>query len=88
MKKLLIIVIFLLILFTGCNKQIIDLKYKFDSVHLYEAKKCYKIKSWRDYDDSDQLQVILEDGTTIVLHSTDCALIKGDCPFCEENNNE
>jgi hypothetical protein len=22
------------------------------------------------------------------LHSTDCALIKGDCPFCEENNNE
>ena len=86
MKKLLSFILLLIVLITtcSCNKQIIDLEYTFDSVHIYETGKCYKIKRWNDYD-GDQLQVILEDGTVILLHSTDCALIKGECIFCKEH---
>lgn len=88
MKKILvtIVVCFLMVLMlSGCNRQIVDLNYKFTHVHFYETGKCYEIKSWRDYEESDQIQITLKDGTVILVHSTDCALIKGNCIFCEES---
>lgn len=81
----LILAVLMLFVITGCNAQLIDTNYKFDTVHIYETGKCYKIKTWRDYDNSDQLQVTLEDGTVLLLHSADCALVHGDCVLCKEH---
>ena len=33
-----------------------------------------QVQSWRDYDDSDQLQVKI-DGVTYLVHSEDCVLV-------------
>ena len=90
MKKLLITLLAIICLLfitttlTGCNYQMLDTNYKFDHVHIYETGKCYEIKSWRDYEDGDQIQVTLEDGTVMLLHSTDCALVNGDCVLCKD----
>lgn len=92
MKKILCLILFIIILAailfccTGCNKQVFDFEYTFDTVHIYETGKCYKIKKikkWKDFED-DQLQFVLEDDTVIVVHSTDCAMVKGTCPFCKK----
>jgi len=91
MKKLLILIltivclVFITFALSGCNRQLVDTNRKFEYVHIYETGKCYEIKSWRDYNDSDQIQVTLKDGTVMLLHSTDCALIHGDgCVLCED----
>ena len=86
--SLIVVMLFCSVVLVGCNKQVFDYNYKFNYIHLYETDECYKIKSWQDYDDSDQIQVTLEDGAIILVHSTDCALlylkdgIK--CPFCND----
>jgi len=90
MKKLFIIILSIVCLLfisatlTGCNLEVVDTNYKFDTVHIYETGKCYKIKTWRDFEDGDQLQVTLEDGTVLLIHSTDCALVHGDCVLCKD----
>ena len=33
---------------TGCNKQLVDLNYKYKKVHVFETHQCYEINSWRD----------------------------------------
>lgn len=86
MKKILALILMMLmvIVLSGCNYKLVDLKYNFKKVHVCEAGKCYEIKNWRDYEDGDQLQVTLEDGTVLLLHSTDCALVHGDCVLCKD----
>ena len=66
------------------NLQFTDINYHFEYVHIYETGKCYKIRSWRDYGNSAQLQVTLEDGTVLLLHSASCALVHGDCVICKD----
>ena len=70
---------------TGCNKQLIDTNYSFKRVHIFDTGECYKISSWRDYDDSDQIQVKLSTGETVLLSAAvHFALIDKDtCPFCK-----
>ena len=93
MRKLLIVLLsifcllFVIFALSGCNKQVFDFNYKFDHVHIYETGKCYEIKSWRDYDDSDQIQVVLKDDSVLLLHSTDCALVHGECVLCKYKKN-
>jgi len=67
---------------TSCNEQIIDLKLKFRRVHIFDTGECYEISSWTDYD-SDQIQVTLKTGETIVLSAgLRFALVEtNDCPF-------
>lgn len=70
---------------TGCNKQVFDTNYSFKRVHIFDTGECYEISSWRDYDDSDQIQVKLKTGETVLLSAgVRFALIdKTDCPFCK-----
>lgn len=70
---------------TGCNKQLLDTNYSFKRVHIFDTGECYEISSWRDYDDSDQIQVKLKTGETVLLSAgVRFALIdKADCPFCK-----
>lgn len=70
---------------TGCNKQVFDTNYSFKRVHIFDTGECYEISSWRDYDDSDQIQVKLKTGETVLLSAgVRFALVdKTDCPFCK-----
>ena len=68
---------------TGCNKQLGDLNFSFKRCHIFDTGECYEISSWTDYDDSDQVQVKLKTGETILLSAgVRFALVDKDvCPF-------
>lgn len=64
---------------TGCNKQIVDLTYKFDYaiISLPNGEVVEgKVQSWKDYEDGDQIQVKVSD-TTYLVHAANVALIGG-----------
>lgn len=75
MKKIIsfLIIVFLL---TGCNKQIVDLKYSFDkAICNYDGDKLIlEIDKWKDYD-GEQLQII-SDGKIYLISSNKCYLVK------------
>ena len=35
-----------------------------------------EVASWRDYEDSDQIQITSTDGTVYLVHSENCVLVK------------
>lgn len=78
-----IILLLLLVSLTGCNRQFFDTQYKFDHIYIFEKNETYEVKSWRDFEDGDQIQVTLEDGTVLLLHSSSCILYKGDDNYFE-----
>lgn len=86
MKKflLLLIILFITITLASCNYQPIDLTFNYNKVHIIETNKCYVITSWRDYEDGEQVQVTLNDGTTLLLSTNTSILIEGNCPICKE----
>ena len=85
MKTILICIILLVIMvlcLTACNKQIFDTKYKFTNAYIKVGDEWVdvEIEKWNDYEDSDQLQIILKDGTIIYTTSINCILYKGTLP--------
>ena len=84
MKKVVAIISLLVLMmcFTSCsNKQIFDTNYTFDRVYvkLGEEWKDLEVKTWKDYD-GEQLQLKLQDGTVLIVHSANCILYKGKLP--------
>ena len=75
------------LLLTGCNKQLIDMDYKYNMVHIYETNQCYELDSWKDYE-GEQLQLNLKDYGKTLISSTDCLLVKDTCPICEKQKTE
>ena len=81
MKKILAILMIMLLMvatLSGCNKQIFDTTYSFDKAiislpngNVVEGK----IDSWTDFEDGDQIQVVIN-GVTYLVHSSDIVLIK------------
>lgn len=69
---------------TGCNKQVLDLNYKYKKVHNFDTHRCYEINSWRDYEDGDQIQVEIKGYDKVLFYANQIALIEDRCPFCEE----
>lgn len=75
---ILITIIFLLtMLLTGCNKQIIDLDYNYNKAicNIGGEYKEIKLKSWKDYE-GEQLQITDKEGTTYLVSSINCTLIR------------
>ena len=78
MKKLIFATLLAMTLLTGCNRQILDTTWSFnyaiidtnDGGHVEGG-----VRSWRDYENSDMLQIELEDGKTYLCHSSDVTLI-------------
>ncbi len=67
-----------LVLLTGCNKQIVDTTYSYDTavISLPDGTTVRgKVESWKDYGDGDQIQVKV-DGDMYLVHSANVALIK------------
>ena len=68
---------------TGCNKQIFDFQYTFDTavITVNGETKVYSISSWTDYQDGEQLQLTLRDGSVILVSSYNTILV------CTEGSN-
>lgn len=60
------------------NKTFFDLQYSFDTaiIDLHSEVITVKVKSWTDYEDGEQLQIIADDGTVYLTSSYNCTLIK------------
>lgn len=73
MKKTLIAIIFAAGILSGCNQQIIDLNYSFKYATIDGIGKI-EISSWKDYENSDMMQVTSKDGTVYLTHSSNVIL--------------
>lgn len=79
MKKLtaLASALILVLLLTGCNKQMVDLTYSYERaiISLPNGEVIDgKVSSWTDFEDGDQIQVRI-DGKTYLVHSSNIVLI-------------
>ena len=79
MKKWILVVALLamVLMMTGCNRSIIDTTYNFDEAIVRLADDTVvrgKVQNWMDYEDGDQIQVKI-DGTIYLVHSSDATLI-------------
>ena len=78
MKKILTVfvsVLTIIMLMTGCNKQVVDLTYSYSWGQLKMPDGTIvegKLNSWNDYE-GDQLQVKI-DGVTYLVHSSNVVL--------------
>lgn len=80
MKRLFYILLMMVLIVTalcGCNKQVFDTTYTFDKAiislpngELIEGE----IQSWKDFDDGDQIQVVI-DGKIYLVHSSQIVMI-------------
>ena len=80
MKRIIYICLMLVILVAmlcGCNKQLIDTTYTFDRAvislpngNVIEGE----VQSWKDFDDGDQIQVKIN-GKTYLVHSSQIVMI-------------
>ena len=61
----------------GCNKQIFDTSFTFNKAIVTYGNETveYKIDSWRDFTDGDQIQFTTKDGKTYLCHSSNCVLV-------------
>lgn len=62
---------------SGCNRQVFDTTYKYDRaiISLPNGEVIDgRVQSWRDYENSDQIQVKI-DGVTYLVHSSNIVLI-------------
>ena len=60
------------------NKQLLDFTYSFDTAVISLPDGTIvkgKVDSWTDYEDGDQIQVVIN-GTTYLVHSTNVVLMK------------
>ena len=79
MKKIIfaLVLIFMVVLMSGCNKQMIDLNYKFDKAYISLPNgQCVegKIDSWTDFEDGDQIQLKI-DGKTYLTHISNVVMV-------------
>ena len=80
MKKLLVVMLVAgTTLLSGCNMQVVDTTWNFDEAYIKvshdETIHC-KVSSWKDFENSDAVQVKCTDGTTYLGHYQSITLIK------------
>ncbi len=80
MKKmfaLILTIILVVSMTTGCNMQVIDTTYSFERAIIQLPNGDIiegKVTSWTDFEDGDQIQVKI-DGKTYLVHSSNVVLI-------------
>jgi len=71
------LVLILLLSFSACNKQMVDLTYSYEYAILSLPNGEVvegKVSSWTDFEDGDQIQVRIA-GKTYLVHSSNIVLI-------------
>ena len=78
MKKIIVVLVSLFIL-AGCNLQVIDTTWKYDVAYINVGDKTIvcDVSSWKDYKNSDMLQVKCKDGRVFLAHSSVIILQSG-----------
>lgn len=74
---LILVLIIALISLCGCNKQMVDVTWKFDRavVRLADDRVVEgKVQSWNEFEGSDMIQVKI-DGVSYLTHSSNVVLI-------------
>ena len=75
---LLLAALLFFVMTTSFNKQIFDFKFHFHTamIRMPDGEVLeVKVRKWNDYENSDQIQVISEDGKTYLVHSANIILI-------------
>ena len=92
MKKRIIVLLVLLVTMAtllittscqgGCNKELFDLQYAYNRAYIKIGEEWVDtpIKKWTDYEDGEQLQITLQDGTKMLVSSFNCILYYGELP--------
>ena len=64
-------------LLCSCNMTLLDTTYSFEEAIIFRAdgEQRVKIKSWCDYENSDMIQITLENGDVYLTHSSNVILI-------------
>ena len=83
-KKIVLIVVLVAMLFALCSCMVGNRRVGFDSAQTFEKAdiliegewKRVSVKSWRDFDQSDVVQVEATDGTVYLTHYSNAVLIK------------
>ena len=73
MKKALIGIFLTGLILTGCNRQIIDTTWAFKYADI-DGIGTVEVDSWKDYDQSDMIQIKAKDGTVYLTHSAKVVL--------------
>ena len=79
MKKLLILPILATCIYTGCNRDMFDTVWSYDTAVTRwpdGTMKTIKIRQWRDYQDGEQIQITDRDGNVYLLSSFNTVLIR------------
>lgn len=66
-------------LLCSCNRQLFDFELRFDKAYIRMmdgSVKVVEVRQWRDYDNSDQIQIIGTDGTVYLTHAVNVVLVK------------
>lgn len=78
MKKIILLILVICVLFatSACayNRSLVDLAYDFRYA-VFNNGKVVEIKSWRDFEDGDQLQFTSVNGITYLTHASNVVLM-------------
>lgn len=72
-----VILAIVVITLSSCNYDVIDLTYQYNYAYIQLQNGEViegRVESWRDYEDGEQLQVVI-DGVTYLTNSYNCTLI-------------
>lgn len=73
--KALSFIILTTIVLAGCNKQVVDVHYSFNKA-IIDGVGEVSVSSWKDYDNSDSIQITTKDGVTYYTHLSKVILLK------------
>jgi len=80
MKKLAVVFLFISTIgLSGCgNQQLFDTTWNFNRAIIVVGTKSYEVEvqSWKDFENSDMIQVRTRDGKTYLTHSSNVLLIQ------------
>lgn len=83
MKKLtlIILIVAIAVMFTACNKEVFDVKFKFTNAYVKVGEDWIdvEVKTWTDFE-GEQIQLTLKDGTVLVVNSMNLILYNGTLP--------
>ena len=73
MKKAILGIALTGMILTGCNRQVIDTTWTFKYADI-EGVGTVEVDSWKDYEQSDMIQIKAKNGTVYLTHSSNVIL--------------
>lgn len=76
-KKLIGVILFATIILAGCgNRTVLDTKYTFTKAKIVLGNEIIdvEVSQWRDYENSDQIQIIDKNGKVYLTHISNVLL--------------